>query len=223
MKRVVRKPLPLWARVLISSLLVPIALQARTNVVMGRIQFDGASKVAKDSGVWVDGEYVGYLKELKGSKSILLLPGEHQVSVRQDGYQDFTETVQVQPGQTKIVSVAMQKAAMGTLPPVLSTVKLAVNPSRAAVFVDGLYVGHVREFQGIGRGLLVSPGNHMVKIALPGYQTFQTEISPAANQKVEIKTDLLTTNSAPSGPLVTPQTSSAVAPSGQRETAAQRH
>lgn len=221
MTRVGGRPFPLWAGILISSLFLPLALHARTNVVMGKIQFDGASKVAKDSGVWVDGEYVGFLKELKGSKAILLLPGEHQIAVRQDGYQDFTRTVQVQPGQTAIVAVAMQKAVMGALPPVLSTVKVAVNPSRAAVFVDGLYVGHVHEFEGMGRGLLVPPGNHMVKIALPGYQTFQTEICPAPNQKVEIKTDLPATTSSPSGPLVNPQTSSAVTPSAQPEMAAQ--
>jgi hypothetical protein len=28
---------------------------------------------------------VGYLKELKGDKKVLLLPGEHVISVRQNG------------------------------------------------------------------------------------------------------------------------------------------
>ena len=45
------------------------------NDVMGEIQFEGKSKVEKTSGVWVDGRYVGYLKELHGSKTVLLLPG----------------------------------------------------------------------------------------------------------------------------------------------------
>jgi hypothetical protein len=48
----------------------------------------------------------------------------------------------------------------------------------------------VAEFEGLGRGLLVAPGPHTIKIALPGYQTFETQISPAARQKVEVKTDL---------------------------------
>jgi hypothetical protein len=30
---------------------------------MGEIQFEGKSHVEQTSGVWVDGEYVGYLKE----------------------------------------------------------------------------------------------------------------------------------------------------------------
>jgi hypothetical protein len=48
----------------------------------------GATKVEKDSGVWVDGDYVGFLKELHGNKKVLLLPGEHEISVRQSGYDD---------------------------------------------------------------------------------------------------------------------------------------
>jgi len=77
------------------------------------------------------------------------------------------------------------------MPTVTSEVKITINPTRPAVFVDGLFVGHAAEFQGIGRGLLVAPGPHTIKIALPGFQTFETQISPAAHQKVEVKTDLL--------------------------------
>lgn len=161
------------------------------NKVMGEIQFEGKSKVEKTSGVWVDGEYVGYLKELKGSKKVLLLPGEHVITVRQDGYQDFTAHVVMQPGEKQIVQVAMEKAPAMTMPAVTATVKIAVNPSRAAVFLDGLFVGHVGEFEGAGRGLLIAPGAHKIKVALPGYQTFETEINPLANQKVEVKTELV--------------------------------
>ena len=117
----------------------------------------------KTSGVWVDGAYVGYLKELKGSKKVLLLPGEHVIAVRQDGYQDFTQKILVQPGQKEVVRVAMEKAPIGPLPSVSATVKIAVNPSRAAVFLDGLFVGHVGEFEGLGRGMLVAPGTHQIQ------------------------------------------------------------
>src|SRR5947209_3992656 len=62
---------------------------AQSNQILGEIELVGPSKVEKTSGVWVDGQYLGYLKELKGSKKILLLPGQHEIAVRQDGYQDF--------------------------------------------------------------------------------------------------------------------------------------
>ena len=195
----------LWVFLLVSALLVPAPVCAQ-NDVMGEIQFEGKSHVEKTSGVWVDGQYVGYLKELKGSKKVLLLPGEHVIAVRQDGYQDFTERILVQPGQKEVIRVAMEKAPTGPLPDVTATVKIAVNPSRAAVFLDGLFVGHVGEFEGIGRGMLVAPGTHQIRIALPGYQTFETDINPLANQKVEIKTELVKTGAPPAGPLVKTET-----------------
>ena len=161
------------------------------NQVLGEIEFKGKTKVERTSGVWVDGNYVGYLQELKGSKKVLLLPGEHEISVRQGGYQDFVQRLQVEPGKKQIVRVEMQKVAGARYPSVTATVKISVNPARAAVFLDGQFVGHVAEFEGMGRGLLVAPGAHRIQVSLPGYQTFETEIHPLARQRVEVKTDLL--------------------------------
>ena len=115
MKKALRRVDPLlWILLLVSALLLSPAMYAE-NDVMGEIQFEGKSHVEKTSGVWVDGEYVGYLKELKGSKKVLLLPGEHVITVRQDGYQDFTQRVVVQPGQKEVVRVAMERALTGPL------------------------------------------------------------------------------------------------------------
>jgi hypothetical protein len=195
----------LWMLLIISILLLfPPAIHA-DNQVMGEIQFHGRSKVEKTSGVWVDGQYVGYLKELKGSKKVLLLPGEHVIAVRQNGYQDFTEHVVLEPGQKQLVRVAMEKAPTGEMPAVLAEVKISVNPSRAAVFLDGRFVGHVGEFEGVGRGLEIAPGAHKIRIALPGYQTFETEIDPLGNQKVEVKTDLVKNDAAAADPMLQPE------------------
>jgi hypothetical protein len=217
MKKALRRVDPLlWILLLVSALLLSPAMYAE-NDVMGEIQFEGKSHVEKTSGVWVDGEYVGYLKELKGSKKVLLLPGEHVITVRQDGYQDFTQRVVLQPGQKEVVRVAMEKALTGPLPSVTASVKIAVNPSRAAVFLDGLFVGHVGEFEGVGRGMLVAPGTHQIRIALPGYQTFETDINPIANQKVEIKTELVKNGAPLTEPLVKTETSDVTQPSVARD------
>lgn len=100
-----------------------------------------------------------------------------------------------------------------------ATIKLAVNPSRAAVFLDGLFVGHVGEFEGLGRGMLVAPGTYQIRIALPGYQTFETDINLLANQKVEIKTDLAKSSAPPAGLLVKTEASVATPPSVVRDAA----
>ena len=191
----------MWVLIIVTTVVLTPAVYAG-NQVMGELEFQGRSKIERTSGVWVDGQYVGYLKELKGSKKVLLLPGQHVITVRQDGYQDFVERLELQPGDKKTVWVEMQKGPTGPMPAVTSEVKLAVNPTRAAVFIDGLFVGHVAEFQGAGRGLLVAPGRHTIKIALPGYETFETQIRPAPRQKVEVKTELLRSSGLTEDPLI---------------------
>jgi len=166
-------------------------LYARSSEILGEIELVGATDAEKSSGVWIDGQYVGYLRELKGSKKILLLPGEHVIVVRQDGYKDFAERVEVQPKQKQVVQVAMSKDPRSQLPAVTAEIKLSVNPDRAAVFMDGLFVGHVGEFGGVGKALLVAPGTRKITISLSGYQTFETEINLAANQKFQLKTNLV--------------------------------
>jgi hypothetical protein len=206
-----RGSLVLWAVMAIAALLLSPAVYAG-NDVMGEIEFEGKTKVERTSGVWIDGGYVGYLKELKGSKKVLLLPGEHVISVRQDGYQNFEQRVEVQPGQKYLVRVQMQKALTQPMPAVTATVKIEVNPNRAAVFVDGQFVGHVGEFEGAGRGMLVAPGAHKIRVALPGYQTFETEINALANQKVEVKTDLVKSNAGGEDPMLNPAGNDHAAP-----------
>jgi PEGA domain len=160
------------------------------NDVLGEVELVGASKVENTSGVWIDGQYVGYLNELKGSKKILLLPGEHEITVRQGGYLDFTRKIAVRAGEKQSIDVKMEKDTSVSLPKVTAEIKLDVKPNRAAVFVDGVFVGHVAEFEGIGKALLVAPGKHAIRITLPGYQQFDTDIDLVANQKSTIKTEM---------------------------------
>ena len=223
MKRVLGMPC-LWAWIMVLALasFLTGSVSAQNSEVLGELQFAGKSNVEKTSGVWVDGQYVGYLKELKGQKKVLLLPGEHTISVRQDGYQDFTQTVVLQPGQTQIIAVIMDKAATGPMPPdaELATIKIDVDPSRAAVFVDGLFVGHVGEFDGMGRAMQVAPGPHHIRIALPGYASFETDINPRPRQKVEVKTDLVKSEVPLADPLLKGETNNPPLASDDRDAAA---
>jgi hypothetical protein len=172
------------------------------NQVMGEVDFQGATKVEKSSGVWIDGQYVGYLKELKGSKKILLLPGEHQISVRQSGYIDSSQKILVEPGQTQLVSVTMHKEPGASTPRVTATLKVDIQPTRAAVFIDDAFLGHAGELGGAFHAMLISPGKHRIKIELPGYRTFETEVNLLAGQKSEIKTELVKGSIEQAGPLI---------------------
>ena len=172
------------------------------NQVLGEVQLVGKTKADKTSGVWVDGQYIGYVDELKDDKKILLLPGEHEIAVRQSGYTDFAQKVLVEPGKKTILQVVMLKDPRTQFPKVTAQIKLHVTPERAAVFVDDAFVGSVNEFMGVGHGMLVSPGKHRIKIALPGYQAFNTEVSLLPRQKITIKTDLLPGSITQAGPSI---------------------
>lgn len=172
------------------------------NDVMGELQFEGKTKVERDSGVWIDGNYVGYLKELNGSKKIMLLPGEHQVTVRQSGYVDFVQKVVVEPGEKRLVVVSLHLAPSATLPEVTATLKLKIKPARAAVFLDGKFVGHAGDFGGAFKSMKISPGKHRVRVELPAYRTFETEVNLLANQESEIKTELVKGSIEQNTPLI---------------------
>ena len=185
------------------ALFWPSRIGAQKNQVMGELKFSGATKIEKDAGVWIDGLYVGYLKELYGDKQIQLLPGEHQLSVKQAGYKDFILTLVAEPGKTQTVSVRMEKDPSVRYPGVnAATLKINVNPERAAVFVDDAYVGHASDFGGAFHSMLVTPGKHRVKVDLPGYRTFETELNVLPGQKAEVKTELAKGSIEQAGQLV---------------------
>jgi hypothetical protein len=172
-------------------LYVAIAVaSAQDSKVLGEVKFQGATKVERASGVWVDGDYVGFLKELHGDKKVMLLPGDHEISVRQSGYDDFLRKIVVEPGQVQTVQVTMHLSPRAVTPDVTATLKLNVDPGRAAVFLDDKYIGHASEFGGV-RSMLISPGKHRIKVGLPGYRTFETELNLLAGQKSEVKTELV--------------------------------
>jgi hypothetical protein len=173
------------------ALLAAPLLSAQDSKVMGEVKFHGATGVEKDAGVWVDGEYVGYVKELKGKKKLLLLPGKHQITARQSGYGDFVQDIIVEPGQEQTVNLKMALLPGSTTPKVTSQLKLTIQPPRAAVFLDGNYIGHAGEMGGSVHSLLVSPGTHHIKVELPGYRTFETDVTLLAGQKSEVKTELV--------------------------------
>jgi len=163
---------------------------AGQNQVMGELVFEGQTNLERDSGVWIDGNYVGYLKELKGSKKVLLLPGQHEVIVRQSGYDDYVQKVVMEPGEKRLISVTLHLSPRATAPDITATLKLKIKPKRAAVFLDEKYVGHAGEFGGSFRSMKISPGKHRIRVELPGYRTFDTEVNLLADQETEVKTEL---------------------------------
>ncbi len=158
---------------------------------MGQVDFAANTKDEKNAGVWIDGQYVGHVSELKGDKKVVILPGEHTISARQSGYQDIEQKVTVEPGKALLFTVRLAKDSKVQYSKVTSEIKIHVEPDRAAVFLDGSFVGYVHEFGGVGRAMLVNPGKHEIKIALPGFRDFTTQVNLLPKQKYTIETKLV--------------------------------
>jgi len=170
------------------------------NQVMGELKFSATTDALEGSGVWIDGQYVGYLKELKGSKKILLLPGFHDVAIRQAGYEDFTSRVLVEPADVQTIAVHMLKDPKAVYPGENAAIlKFDITPDRSAVFT---YTGPANKFGGFFNSMTVVPGKHRIKIDLPGYRTFETEINVLPEQKLEIKTELVKGGIEQAAPLI---------------------
>ena len=178
-------------RVLPLMLILLIGVVCAEDRVQSELRFAAHSNDEKTAGVWVDGQYVGFVKELEGEKKLKLLPGKHEIVIRQAWYNEFVKQIILEPGRTYDVNVELVKSAQLPTKDATGELKIAATPSRAAVFVDGQYAGHVDEFDGVGKAMLLTPGQHRLRIALPGYLPFDTMVDLRPQQKLKIQTDLV--------------------------------
>jgi hypothetical protein len=173
---------------LVSSFLAHSYAYGQQSPKMGEVRFTADNQVERDSGVWIDGKYAGYVKELKGDRKIMLVSGEHEILIRQAGYKDFTKKLVVDPDQIQTVAVALEEDTKVTYPGSnAAELRLDILPKRAAVFVDDGYMGHGGDFGGRFHSMLVAPGKHHLKITLDGYQTYETEVDAVASNKSQMK------------------------------------
>ena len=176
---------------ILTALIISLPCWAgKKNKVLGEVSFVTKEKASKTAGVWIDGQYVGYVDELKGNKKIFLLPGAHELSVRQTGYVDMSQRIVVIPGEKNYVFVVLKENPKAKFSEVNAQIKLDVSPDRAAVLVDGTFAGIVHDFGGLGRAMLVSPGKHHLTVALIGYRSYERDVDLQPEQKITVKADL---------------------------------
>jgi hypothetical protein len=172
------------------------------NRVLAEVRFITHNRAEKTAGVWVDGQYVGYAKELTGDKKLLLLPGKHEIVVRQPWYREYVEDAVLEPGEVYIVNLLLVKDIRTPSGNATGELKISATPARAAVFVDEQFAGHVDEFDGAGKAMLLTPGRHRVRLALPGYLPFETTVDLRPQQKLKIETALVRGSVTEAGSLV---------------------
>ena len=161
------------------------------NPMLAQIEIDAASRAERNAGVWVDGQYVGHVRQLRGKSRLALLPGRRELLFKLVGYEDVRRVVTLEPGERYKFRLSMQEREALEFPKKEQTasIVLDVDPKDAAVFVNDRYAGHVDRFSG-GQGMRLREGTYRLKITLPGYRPFETEVTLHANQRYQIRTQL---------------------------------
>jgi hypothetical protein len=179
-----------WLAGLVLLGILAVDVQA-ANSMLGEVEIKATSREEKSAGVWVNGQYMGHVRQLKGKSSLYLIPGKHELLFKLVGYEDVRQSITVEPGRTSEYRLTMQQKSELNFPTSEQTAKLvlSVEPSDAAVFVNDQYAGHVDRFDG-AKGMRLREGTYRFKITLPGYRPFETELTLRANQSYEIRTDL---------------------------------
>lgn len=161
---------------------------AQQSPKTGEVRFTADDQDERDAGVWIDGKYAGYVKELKWDRQVLLPAGEHDILIRQAGYKDYTKKIVVEADQPQSIAVVLEENPKLTYPGNdAAQLRLDIQPKRAAVFVDGSYMGHGGDFGGRFHSMLVSPGKHRLKVTLDGYKPYETDIDELASSKTQMK------------------------------------
>ncbi|HEX3371471.1 MAG TPA: PEGA domain-containing protein [Candidatus Acidoferrales bacterium] len=157
----------------------------------GEVRFTADNQDERDAGVWIDGKYAGYVKELKGDRKVMLPAGEHEISIRQAGFKEFMKKVVVDPEQPQTIAVVLEENPQLTFPGAdAAELRLDIRPKRAAVFMDNHYMGHGSDFGGRFHSMLVTPGKHNLKVTLDGYEPYEMEIDPTAKTKTAMVINL---------------------------------
>jgi len=119
--------------------------------------------------VYINGDYKGITP-----LTLDLAPGTYTVKLTKDEYEDYTKTVEVNPGETTTLSA--------TLTPKFGYLTVYSSPSDAEVYVDGDYVGKtpLEDYK-------LSTGDHSVVVKKNDYQDYRTTVTiePGKTTKVE--------------------------------------
>jgi hypothetical protein len=68
-----------------------------------------------------------------------------------------------------------------------AAVELHVHPWKAEVKVDGTLVGQARDFDSRATPLWVKPGEHVLELSYPGYETLRTQIDASSALTLDLR------------------------------------
>ena len=142
-----------------------LALAAGMQVTPAAAQNTGRLKVdAKPTraGLFIDGEYIGPARNHGTVRRYTLPAGTHELTLRDSGHMDLTQTITITAGETTELEFEMEPREVITPP--WGTLRTRSTDNLAAVYVNGQFMGHADEFNNASQGLYLKPGSYEIRI-----------------------------------------------------------
>lgn len=170
------------------ALLATAAGSADAQGKQAELRLIPETRVEKLAGVWVDGQYVGYVDQFKGRGTLTLAPGKHSLVVRESGMADMTRDLNLAPGGALDLVVKLMEPDPETgVQSGPGELKVLVAPESAAVFVDGKFAGPAVQFGSLGRVLRLPEGKHEVRISQSEYKDYVTNVDIRSSERQTIE------------------------------------
>ena len=140
-----------------------------------------ASSIPK-SDVFIDDKSIGAVGQTPWSQQIK--PGKHTFWISKEGYDEYTETIDIAPGETKEIKGTLKGTPVGKL----NVTGMGIEDSK--ILVDGKVLCE--------RGPClrsVPEGDHVVTVSRPDYKSYSRKITIEAKTETSIKVALVPTPS----------------------------
>jgi len=138
------------------------------------------------AGVFVDGKYLGPAANFRMSRKYAVPAGEHEVSLKDPRYEEYTTKVTIAPGKTTVLPYTLKPVALAQPP--FGAMKTDGGSKFDAVYINDKYMGHLDEFDGPNEKLLLNPGEYEVKIVpVSGGQAHEETIKIEADRTTVVR------------------------------------
>ena len=114
------------------------------------------------AGVFIDGKYVGPAANFRRARTFRLTAGEHEVVLTDPRYEEVKSKVTIHDGETITLSEHLRALPKPKGP--FGRLRTLGFDKYAAVYLNGRFYGHADELSNIVQGLLIQPGEYVVRV-----------------------------------------------------------
>jgi len=141
------------------------------------------------AGLFVDGKYIGPAGRFTVPEKYQVAPGEHEITLRDPRYEEYSTRVTVQPGKTTKISYKLKKLPPPTGPfgrvrfggDGAESLTSIVEGDTGPVYVNDRFFGFIDELNNAGGGLLIPAGTYTIRAESSKYGVISRTVTVEAN------------------------------------------